>query len=182
MRQIITNAYTFEELSENAKKKAIENNIHINTEDDFWHELLIDGFIEDLDKIGFENAKIYFSGFWSQGDGLCFDADINIYNFCETTNEKRVSNFANIFIEKNQYSNHYNHEKTRYTNYELTNGRNINNVIDILKNKIEALRLEKCREFYNILEKEYYFLQSDETIIETILSNEYEFNENGQLI
>ena len=42
---------------------------------------------EDL---GFENAEIYYTGFWSQGDGLCFDADINLQKLVQTINEKRV--------------------------------------------------------------------------------------------
>lgn len=182
MKTYILNSYSFDELSKDAQQIAIENNRQINVYDDFWFEWIIDDFKERLENIGFLNPKIYFSGFHSQGDGLCFDADINAIGFCETTNEKRIANFANIFIEKNQYSNYYSHEKTRYTNWELTNGKNINDTIDILAKKIETLRLEKCREFYDELYEEYYELQSDENIRETLIANEYEFNENGKSI
>ena len=45
--------------------------------------------------------------------------------------------------------------------------------------KIEDKRLELCKYFYNTLEKDYYYLQSDECIKETIIANEYEFLKDG---
>ena len=51
--------------------------------------------------------------------------------------------------------------------------------LEKLCNKIELKRLNLCREFYSILEKEYYSLESDEFVKETIIANEYEFLKDG---
>jgi hypothetical protein len=40
---------------------------------------------------------------------------------------------------------------------------------------------DTCRAIYRRLEKEYEYLTSDESIIETIHANEYEFTEDGKI-
>jgi len=185
MRTIRTKVYKFEELSKEAQQTAIEKNIDINTFDDNWHDPILEGFTEQLAEAGFLEAIIQFSGFWSQGDGLCFDAKIDASKFAITTNEKRVCNLIDaglideFTIEKTLYANHYSHEKTRFVDYSICNGENCNKVLETLCDKIESKRLELCKEFYSTLEKDYYYLQSDEAIKETILANDYEFLKDG---
>ena len=185
MRTVRTKVYKFEELSEEAKSVAIDNFRNINTTDDFWFDAILEGFKEQLEEIGFSGATIGFSGFWSQGDGLSFDAKVNASKFATTKNEIRVSKlidfgFIDEFtIEKTSFANHYSHEKTRYIDYSICNGDNLNEELEKLCNKIELKRLDLCREFYSILEKEYYFLESDECVKETIILNEYEFLKDG---
>jgi RNA binding exosome subunit len=157
----------------------------INTQYDDWYNFIFEDFQETLIKNGFYNADIQFSGFWSQGDGLCFDAKIDASKFAETTNEKRVVNLIDdnyiteFTIEKTSFANHYSHEKTRFVDYDATDYNNINKVLENLCDKIEEKRLELCKDFYKRLEKSYYHLQSDEVVKETILANEYEFLSNG---
>lgn len=43
-----------------------------------WHSCVLDFWEHALDQIGFENAKISFSGFWSQGDGASFTATVDL--------------------------------------------------------------------------------------------------------
>ena len=71
MRTIETTIYEFDELSDEAKKKAIE---HFGQ---WWHEDFDGDCIKDnwktkLEELGYENTDILFSGFCSQGDGACF--------------------------------------------------------------------------------------------------------------
>jgi hypothetical protein len=185
MRTVRTKVYKFEELSEEAQSVAIDNFRNINTSDDFWFDAILEGFKDRLEEEGFFNSNIQFSGFWSQGDGLCFDAKVNVSKFAITTNEIRVSKlidfgFIDEFtIEKTSFANHYSHEKTRYIDYSICNGNNLNNELEKLCNKIELKRLNLCREFYSILEKDYCFLESDECVKETIIANEYEFLKDG---
>ena len=185
MRTVRTKVYKFDELSAEAQIEAIQNFRNINNSDDFWFDVILEGFKEKLDIIGFSDATIQFSGFWSQGDGLSFDAIVNVSKFATTTNEIRVSKlidfgFIDEFtIEKTSFANHYSHEKTRYIDYSTCNGDNLNEELEKLCNKIESKRLYLCREFYSILEKEYYFLESDECVKETIILNEYEFLKDG---
>jgi len=186
MRTIRTKVYLFDELSKEAQETALDKMRGINTYDYNWHDFILEGFQEQLKEVGFYDAKIQFSGFWSQGDGLCFDAKIDASKFAETTNEKRVVNLiennyiSEFTIEKTSFANHYSHEKTRYTDYDATDYNNINKVLENLCDKIEEKRLELCKDFYNILEKSYCHLQSDEVVKETILANEYEFTKDGK--
>ena len=48
-----------------------------------------------------------------------------------------------------------------------------------MANKIELKRLNLCREFYSILEKDYCSLESDECVKEAIIANDYEFLKDG---
>ncbi len=185
MRTIRTKIYKFEELSKESQANAIDKIREINTEHDDWYNCIFEGFQETLTEAGFFDVNIQFSGFWSQGDGLCFDAKIDASKFATTTNEKRVINLiynnyiSEFTIEKTSFANHYVHEKTRYVDYSVCNGNNCNKVLETLCEKIEAKRLELCKDFYNTLEKDYYYLQSDEAVKETILCNEYEFLKDG---
>lgn len=185
MRTIRTKIYKFEELSKEAQENAIYKMRDINTDCDDWYDCIFEGFQETLTEAGFYDATIQFSGFWSQGDGLSFDAKIDASKFSETTNEKRVVNLidnnyiSEFIIEKTSFANHYCHEKTRFVDYDATDYNNINKVLENLCEKIEAKRLELCRNFYKTLEKDYYYLQSDEAVKETILCNDYEFLKDG---
>lgn len=74
MKEIIIKGYTFSELNEEAKAKALEshNNILVEDEDYGWDAPLLEEFKEDMEAIGFADVKPAYSGFWSQGDGACF--------------------------------------------------------------------------------------------------------------
>ncbi|MFA7254446.1 MAG: hypothetical protein WC107_07930 [Patescibacteria group bacterium] len=71
-RAITKYVYKFDELSESAKQKAIED----YRQDGFYYEWW-DAVYEDARQIGeilgIEIDNIYFSGFSSQGDGACFE-------------------------------------------------------------------------------------------------------------
>jgi len=72
MKEITIKGYTFSELNEEAKAKALEEHCHILVEDADWHDPVLECFKEDMEAIGFSNVKPAYSGFWSQGDGACF--------------------------------------------------------------------------------------------------------------
>lgn len=75
MRTVRTKVYKFSELSKEAKKKAVEKYWDINTDYDQWADPIIEGAEEDLRDAGFNNVKVMYSGFGSQGDGACFICD-----------------------------------------------------------------------------------------------------------
>jgi hypothetical protein len=43
-----------------------------------WYEFSIDDWTTALEQVGFTDAKINFSGFWSQGDGASFTSGLDI--------------------------------------------------------------------------------------------------------
>jgi len=59
----------------------IEKHRQINVECMDWWECVYENFKERMAKVGIEVDKIYFSGFWSQGDGACFEGTINPLRF-----------------------------------------------------------------------------------------------------
>jgi hypothetical protein len=176
--------YSFDELSDAAKKKALENLRDTNVAYSDWDDFTIEDLQTELAENGFENAKIHYSGFWSQGDGASFDADINLEHFCT---DKRIlaiaKEHANFRIEKTSYANHYSHEKTRYVEYNDITIRqtNIAEALRELSRTIENERYQLSRKIYRSLEEEYNWRTSDEQIIETIKCNEWTFLENGKL-
>lgn len=72
--------YSFEELNGRAKERALQTLSEWATEDSWWYESILDDFAELAELFGFEleesgrRKAVYFSGFWSQGDGASFDA------------------------------------------------------------------------------------------------------------
>jgi hypothetical protein len=186
MRTIRTKIYKFDELSKEAQTVAIDKMRDINVDYE-WFDADFEGFKEDLNELGFYDAEIWFSGFYSQGDGACFDAKIDASKFATTVNEKRIARLiengyiSQFEILKNSYANHYSHEKTRYVDFDSIGYKNIDETLQSLCEKIELIRLKQSKEIYRSLDKQNDYLQSDEAVKETILANDYEFTENGKI-
>jgi|GEM_PF-1420670 len=182
--------YLLEELSEKAKQKAIEKNRTINVDYGDWYTGVVEGWQEILGQCGFCNAEIYFRGFWSQGDGACFDASVNLDFFFASPKYrhlKRIQNLIEVTITKNQYANHYHHAKTRYVEVALDDysGRRfprVGQLLDQLQVDIEQARESYCNGIYEALRQEYESQTSDNAVAETLVANEYEFMSDGELL
>lgn len=166
--------FAFDELPNTIQENIIEQNRDINITDD-WFRLSVDFQKERLEQFGWMQPEIYFSGFYSQGDGLCFDAHIEISMFCKTPNEKRILKLIESGtleppeICKTFYANHYVHEKTRSISFRQTAPPNIFKAIVDLEEKLEKRRLNICRTLYTELQCLYENLTSDKKVIDTIL-------------
>lgn len=193
------NLYDFEEVRE----KALEKNRYCLVDDySYWYDETLYDAKKELEKIGFLNADIQFSGFCSQGDGACFDADIDVEKMLDylleikkfSTEEiqtiKNISDLMEIKIEKNHWANHYCHEKTRYIDIEIDFCNHLDDEFDSIEKgdeiysrllkATEEIRLEKCIEIYNKLEDEYDYLTSD-SVVADWLNDAYWFNEDGSI-
>lgn len=58
------------------KEQLIEKHRDINVEYHGWYEHVYECFKEDMRAMGIDVKRIYFSGFWSQGDGACFEGHV----------------------------------------------------------------------------------------------------------
>lgn len=196
MRTITTTVYSFDELNESAKQKAIESNYYINVKYE-WYDFIIDDF--KIDETEFNVDKVYFSGFHSQGDGAMFEYD-GISNslkdeFIDTLNLSPMrTNWLknNISVSaKGEQSGHYYHEKScnHSIYWEIDNGdlhwsTNFYKWLESFEADFEDFIVsryeDKCIELYKILNNEYDYLTSDEQIIESLISYDYEFTEDGK--
>lgn len=180
--------YKFEELSKKAQLVAINAHSDINTEDDWW-SMIKESYCDILEEEGFLDAEIYFSGFGSQGDGACFDAEIEPMKFAETIGEKRVCKLiekgiiSNFKIRKNSFSYRYSHELTRFVERpNIGIGKsNLQNTLDNLYLKISSKREQLCYDIYRSLGDTYRYLQSDAMIAATLIENGIEFTESGNV-
>jgi len=199
MRTETIKLYKFEELSEEVKEKVIEKKYDINLHHDWW-ESIYEMYMQD--ETGFDIDKIYFSGFWSQGDGAMFEGSPNedILNFITPggNNQQYQKNWSrviklikngdiNIYGSFKQHG-HYYHSKSYSDNLEteFTNdwhGKNYSNIEDICEDILYEIREhyeDICNKIYHSLEQEYEYYTSREAIEESIIANEYEFTENGE--
>jgi hypothetical protein len=68
--------YSFEELSPEAQKNALEELWDINIEYSDWHEPIIEDFESDMKEDGLSDIEVSYSGFNSQGDGASFTGEV----------------------------------------------------------------------------------------------------------
>jgi len=198
MKIIETKVYSFNELSEEAKEKAIENQRSNEYYLDYdWYEFVIENWTEKLNDIGFEDIKIYFSGFWSQGDGAMFEyLGINNKLLFEWVDGLKLTPLRNKIAKEilyasakgNQCGMYYHSKSCKHvinleTQYGSMYGTNIYDWINEhymdFEDFIENIYDNVCNEIYRDLEKEYDWLMSNEVIAEHIEANEYEFKEDG---
>ncbi len=174
MRTIRTKVYQFNELNDDAKQVAISKNSDINVNYDWWFMTY-----EDAENIGLKlnsfdldrnkNAK----GKFIDDAYFCATEIVNNHGVdCDTY--KLSLKFISEWNEAIKlHSDGINIEKVR----ECNEGAFDNYVYDS-----EIKFLEDILECYaNILQGECEYLQGDEAIKETLISNEYEFTKDGNM-
>ena len=194
MRIVETKVYTFEELAENSQQIAIDNHRDVNTYDGWW-EPIFEGITEEAEAKGFHVGNIYFSGFWSQGDGAMFEyttlGDTLLNKFVDQLDLSpmrkswlRTQTFAQ---SEGKHSGHYYHENccSHVVDFEpnfSTYGNFwewIGSFADQYEEFVIAEYKKLCGELYSRLSTYNDELTSDEEVAETIIMNEWEFDVDG---
>lgn len=170
MRTLTKTVYSFNELSEEAQQKAIENLSNINL-DYAWFEhvyyeanvigLKITSF--DLDRNKHANGEFLISASEVAANIISQHGET-----CETykTAQSFLEYFNPVFASyMDENSEDYESRESEEKLQELEN--------DFLSSLLE--------DYANILQNEYEYLYSDEAIKEKIEANQYEFNEDGTL-
>jgi len=169
MKQVTINLYEFSELSEKAKKRAIEELSDLNIDHD-WHQFTC----EDAETIGLKitGFDIYRKNITGEFILSACEVAQNIFNnhgeTCETY--KTAQNFMD---EWQPIYNNYMDEK--HENYE---SRESEEEMQKLEDDFLSSLLE---DYFVMLESDYEYRTSEEAIIESIESNEYTFEENGTM-
>jgi hypothetical protein len=186
--------FTYEELSETAKEKAREIIGGFNTDNSWWREHITDEY--DADGY-FEVGRVYFTGFWSQGDGAMFEysriTDKLVNEAIESLQlpkwKKDVLKELG-FVGSGKHRGHYYHSGCCAHDIEQNTQQmyaypNIEKFYDLFFDDIENYIIDKydelCGELYRSLDKEYYYQFSEECVVECIACNGYEFNEDGTI-
>ena len=196
MRVVETKVYTFEELSATAKEVAIENHRDVNTYDGWW-DPIFEGIREEGLAAGFDITDIYFSGFWSQGDGAMFEYEtINDTLFNKFVDQLDLSPLRKEWLRsqtfaqgRGDHSGHYYHENCCShvidfeSNFGWASAINVANWIEGFVDQYEEFVIAEyktlCRELYSDLESDHELLTSDEQVADTIIMNDWEFDEDG---
>lgn len=202
-----TTVYQFDELSDEAKEKAREWYRQGNCDDSYWSECTIDDAKEIGKYMGMDVDKVYFSGFWSQGDGACFEgtwraSDVKVDKLKEyAPQDKELHRIVNGLAElakeypdgyfKVKHRGHYSHSGCTSFDVELPCEQEEELEYDSPEYKALQVKLgededtliELARDFmdwiYRTLEKEWDYQNSAEQVDEMIRANEYEFLEDG---
>jgi len=173
MRTITTHidAYKFEELSEKAKRNAIEHLCDINVDFDWWDSIYDDAKTMGCTIKGFDIDRGSYCKL------VCNDAhktaDLIIANHGETCDTYKLA--AEYLKDHDKIID----EAERDEGGELANEYAVDKLLDELETEFERSLGE---EYLSPLRQEYEYLTSEEAITETILANEYEFTEDGKLI
>lgn len=205
MKTIQLDLFSFNELSDEAKAKAIES--ERNSENlEYHYSGEVEYYQDVLKNIGFTNVEISFSGFYSQGDGASFTADYDssLINLDELKNHNTelyslMARIDSVFgasgltsdnvITANvkRISRHYSHHNTVALDDIAINGcgwgddesDKINIAYNDLENYLTSLKDDICYIIYNSLEREYDYQSSDDYIAELLTINDYYFLADG---
>ena len=155
--------YSFDELSEEAKEKALQN-----WRNDNDMSFLKDEMEERLSELLKENkiegkGKCYYSLGYCQGDGAMFTGQFEWKSYSVDIN----------------HSGPYNHRYSKII--DISSLKTENDAKEEVYSKFESIYQSICKDLedygYSIIEKE----ESEENIKEIFLINEYTFRENGKM-
>ena len=97
--------------------KLINKYRDINTDYDWW-ESTYDDFHATMQQIGIEVDEMYFRGFWSQGDGACFDGTVHEWHKFlpsvdpDYNNPVLIAHASAFFTFSCKHQGHYYHERS----------------------------------------------------------------------
>lgn len=196
MRTEALHIYTYEELSDDAKEKA--RDWYRKNDDNEYSEFVIDDAKEVAALMGWEIDKVYYRGFWSQGDGACFEGTLRYNKGCAklvaayAPLDKELHRIAKAWQDlqrRNFYAlkarvkhrGHYYHEMC--TEFDCEDTRHNYGWLQNpeAEDDVEEIARDFMRWIYKRLEAEYEYSVSDEVVAENIIANEYEFTEDGSI-
>ncbi|MDX9668740.1 hypothetical protein [Pseudomonas sp. P8_250] len=192
MRTAQIQVLKFDELSETAKQKARDWFREASAGEQWWSRVYEDAKAAGA-MFGFDIDDIYFSGFWSQGDGACFTGSFRYGKGCENAikaaypEDKELHTIAAEWVSLQrlnfyqvlgivQHRGTYQHSGCTYFEIEV-NGREPS---DELERGVKSCIRSFMDWIYSELEKEHQWLNSEEYVDATIVGNEYEFTADGE--
>lgn len=181
--------FKFEELNDKAKEKARQ-----------WYRdgIEFEPEFEDAKTIGkmlgINISRVLYTGFYSQGDGACFEGSYSfVFDAIKNVKEyapndtKLFSIACQLDAIQSRHGNLLTASVTQTGRYyhsgctEIQVLKNHNCVSPELNDKLAEILRSFMDWIYKQLEKDYDFQNSDEYIDESILANDYDFLESGKV-
>ena len=173
MRIKETKVYPFDELSEEAKEKAVQGLWDINLFYEWWESIYDDALSARLKLTEFElDRGAYCRGeFIENAEDTAATIIENHGESCETHKTATLYVYESelLFIEYPVQLD----EEGFDENEDMRESEQADIDAEFLKSILEDYRI--------MLQKDYEYLGSEDAIIETIKANEYEFTEDGKL-
>lgn len=184
----------------------IEKYRHWNVEHVEWWQCTYEDFKQQMGEQGIYVSDMYFSGFWSQGDGACFEGFIeDMKQYLEKNFKpddypmiRKLLDGGGSVKFSVKHSGHYYHENCTQFYIEADRLEHVldapsdfhvavlenydqlldGEIVDFEKESVEIFK-NFMRKFYRDLEQEYDHLTSDEAVKEAIVANELT-NDEGE--
>ena len=211
MPEIIeTTVYRFGELSDDAKEEA-RAWYRQGAFDYEWYDAVFEDFQQIVEILGVrfrtrtvplmgggnrQKPCIWFSGFWSQGDGASFEGryeyaksassairayaprDTELHRIADALLAVQRRNFYQLHADIGHRGRYY-HEYCMTVSVERDSTTSQDMTSDAEETIAEALR-DLARWLYRHLEHEYAYLNSDEAVDEAMHANVYTFTASGE--
>lgn len=192
-------------LSEERRDKLLEEYRNVNVEHDWW-DGLIEDFAEQLTEVGItvdthevklmngktrQDPSIYFSGFWSQGDGAYFEGHVSdwpkflaalgkedwvfwAYEYSwHASSANLYGNNMSVSSELDAPENSHDEEEDplRFHAWNIVNLPPSEADLDALETEIKSKFEELADKLYNDLEAEHDYQTDDEQVVDWVLNN-----------
>ena len=203
--------YQIDELSPESQAKALDNCREINVDDDDWYETTIETVAEVADMLGIDTRvqrvqlanrnerlapAIYFSGFGYQGSGACFEGSYShaegalaavteelpeateVHSVARRLEAVQLENARQVSASV-RHEGRYSHEGC--TEIEVYREDDDELLTEGAEAEVASALRAFMRWIYQVVEQEHESLQSDEVVRDSIVANEVEFLENGNI-
>ncbi len=200
----------FNELTDEQKQLAIQNYYDINTDHEWW-DFAYEDFTTIGKILGIDIEQIWFRGFSSQGDGLCFEGS---FEYAKGWKAKLEAHAPGKWkdpktgkVTENKHNQEYHAIGERLQELQRLAFYGVNGSVkhrghynhsgctefDVRHNWDDEVNVnfddedfvqiyrELMDTFYSQLNREYDYLTSDECIGDTLQGNEYEFTADGKI-
>ena len=189
MQTKVINTYTVEELEGHAKEKALEwlrDSLGYG-----WWDFVFEDAKKCASILGIEIDNIYFSGFWSQGDGACFSGSFSYAKGWKKT----LLDYAPIDAELLRIGKELQAIQKSFF-YSLSGAIECNdrykttkavfhwsdNIPEDTEDNINQVFSDFSAWIYKNLRAEYEWLTSEECLTEDARANDWRFDENGRIV
>lgn len=196
METIKVKVYQFDELNDEAKEKARAWYREGIIQDTNFSEYVIEDAKAVGNLMGISIDKVYYSGFWSQGDGACFEGSYSyakgsvkaIKGYSPEPELIRIASELASIQKVNFYgisgrvkhSGHYYHSNSTQIDLVKADNQGYENQLDgDTEEAISQLLRDFMNWIYKTLERAWEDENSDANVDETISINEYGFTEEG---